>query len=179
MSLEDLVSFATNKTNFTSLEAYIDFCKKYLEFTLDGLQATIVSQNETNYRFYQYREEGYYQITRPLNFDLMVSEQTIDALDEFLRILGNIRDIDLNDKISREVTIKSIYSIQQSIGATLDALPPGSSNKARKINGDLFERLIQLLIKRIGIACEAGTVQVPVYVNNQFQFNMNYQHDLL
>lgn len=179
MSLEDLVSFASNKTNFASLESYIDFCKRYLEFTVTGLQATIVSQNEPDYRFYQYRAEGHYNITRPLNSRLLYSEQNLTGLDDFITILTNILDIDPKDTVSRAIIIKSIYTIQQSIGATLDALPAGASNKARKINGDLFERLIQLLIKRIGIVCNSGTVQVPVFVDKEFQFNMSYQHDLL
>jgi hypothetical protein len=69
--------------------------------------------------------------------------------------------------------------VQQCIGATLDGLPPGQANRARKINGDLFERLIQLLVQRVGVRCETGTVQVPVEVDGEVQFYMNYQHDLL
>ncbi len=179
MNLPSLVSFATNKTNFTSLEQYIDFCKKYLAFTIEGLQATIISQNENNYQFYQYREDGYYNITRPINAHLMYSEPESDKLDEFIKLLANIRDIPSNDTANRDILKRSIYTIQQSIGAALDGLPAGKSNTARKVNGDLFERLIQLLLHRIGVVCNPGTVQVPVYVDGEFQFNMSYQHDLL
>lgn len=47
------------------------------------------------------------------------------------------------------------------------------------MNGDLFERLIQLLLNKIGVNYQTGTVKVPIYVEDELQFKMNYQHDLL
>lgn len=96
-----------------------------------------------------------------------------------MEVIKNIRDIPENDFYRRQVLIRSIYTFQQCIGAALDALPVGQSNKARKINGDLFERLIQLLIKRVGVHCRTGTIQVPVKIDGETAFNMQYQHDLL
>jgi hypothetical protein len=99
--------------------------------------------------------------------------------EHFLEVLDHIRDIPEQDVERRSIIIQSIYTIQQSIGAALDALPAGQANRARKVNGDLFERLIQLLIQRVGVKCETGTVQVPVEVDGEVQFHMSYQHDLL
>lgn len=65
------------------------------------------------------------------------------------------------------------------IGAALDALPSGESNKARKINGDLFERYIRLILQKIGIPVHDGVVSVPVSVNNETLFHMSYQHDII
>jgi hypothetical protein len=67
MSIADLVDRATDKKRFQSIENYIDFCARYLEYIDTGLQARIVSKNETHYQFFQYREEGSFNITRPLN----------------------------------------------------------------------------------------------------------------
>ena len=78
-----------------------------------------------------------------------------------------------------ELFRRAIYTVQQSIGATLDALPASRSNTARKINGDLFERFIQLLLHEAGVDCTTGTVKVPVVVDGVEQFKMSYQHDLL
>jgi hypothetical protein len=80
---------------------------------------------------------------------------------------------------NREVVNRAVYTIQQAIGATLDALPSGMSNTARKINGDLFERLIRLVLVRVGIDCTAGQVNVPVEVDGKVEFFMGYQHDLV
>ena len=105
-------------------------------------------------------------------------EQTKITTD-FINLLQNIRDIPADDTANREILTRSIYTVAQSIGAALDALPAGKSNTARKINGDLFERFIQLLLTEIGVTCRTGTVKVPVYVGSDIQFHMSYQHDLL
>jgi hypothetical protein len=180
VNLDQLVAFASNKANFRTLTDYIDFTQRYLDFAAHGLQAVIVSQNENHYRFYQYREDGYFSITRPLNYSLFYAAEDSTVLTrEFLDILKQIRDIPENDVVRRQIIVRAIYTIQQCIGATLDALPSGEANRARKINGDLFERLIRLLIVTLGVRCEAGTVQVPVKVDGEIQFYMSYQHDLL
>ncbi|MDV5247140.1 hypothetical protein [Shewanella xiamenensis] len=58
------------------------------------------------------------------------------------------------------------------------ALPANQSNTARKINGDLFERFIRLIIERCGLDVTEGTIRVPVEVDGHEAFKMNYQHDL-
>jgi hypothetical protein len=179
MSLNDLITIATDKTQFLSLANYIEFAERYLDFAAEGLQAVIISQNENNYRFFQYKVDGHFNITRPLNSDLMYSAGDWSGIGEnFLIILDNLRDIPEGDTGHRSIIIRAIYTIQQCIGATLDALPAGESNKARKINGDLFERLIQLLVGHVGVRYETGTLQVPVQVSGVIQFYMKYEHDL-
>jgi hypothetical protein len=98
---------------------------------------------------------------------------------EFLQILRNIKTIDPQDNTVRVILNNATYTIQQTIGAALDGLPAGESNTARKLNGDLFEHFIRLIICEIGINCTSGTVQVPVLVNGKPEFCMSYQHDLI
>ena len=180
MNLIHIVNKAKDKSNFNDLKGYIAFCKDYLEFITDNLQAIIISQNENQYRFYQYKKEGNYQITRPINSDLMYeAKEFAKTSKEFMKILKGINKIDRNDIEIREIINNSTYTIQQSIGSALDGLPAGQSNTARKLNGDLFEHFIRLIIREIGIDCKSGTIQVPVYVANEPQFNMSYQHDLI
>ena len=99
--------------------------------------------------------------------------------NDFLNVLRSARNLTADDHAQRTLITRSIYTLQQCIGATLDALPANASNTARKVNGDLFERLIQLLVREAGVSCLTATVQVPVYVENQLQFRMSFQHDLL
>lgn len=180
MMLDDLVSIVLDKSKFNTLNDYITFAEHYLAFVATGLQAVIVAQNETNYRLFQYKQDGNFNITRPLNADLLLTadDQTILKRD-FLETLDHVREIPTDDQASRNTLIRTIYTLQQCIGATLDALPSGRSNQARKVNGDRFERLIQLLISYVGVNCVGGIVQVPVYVDGEIQFTMSYQHDLL
>jgi len=73
MTLKELVHVASNKENFTGLKHYAEFCRAWLDFiaTPGNLQAEIVSRNETQYRFLQFRDDGSFNVTRPLNYNLL------------------------------------------------------------------------------------------------------------
>jgi hypothetical protein len=179
MKLSQLLEHARNKTNFSTLDDYSVFCEKYLTFIYDNLQAIIVSQNETQYRFFQYKKEGNFSVTRPINNNLMISINDFSNLkDNFIYAMQHIKDI-RQEAETRQTINKFIYTCQQSIGATLDALPAGESNTARKINGDLFERYIRLILTELRIPVRDGIVPVPVDVNGEELFQMVYQHDLI
>ncbi|MDR2704705.1 MAG: hypothetical protein LBC02_02895 [Planctomycetaceae bacterium] len=180
MNLKQLINKAKNKDNFANINAFINFCDEYLKYIVDHLQATIVSQNENHYQFFQYRAEGNYQITRPINSNLMYNAKNFkNTSKEFTNILRNIKTIDKNNKTIREILNNTTYTVQQSLGAVLDGLPSGQSNTVRKLSGDLFEHFIRLIICEIGINCTSEVVQVPVMVNGVTEFYMSYQHDLV
>ena len=179
MNLLQLVEWAKDKNRFQTIEDYSVFCEEYLSFIFDGLQAVIVSQNENHYRFFQYRAEGNYNVSRPINSNLMISVDNFqNAKDNFYYTLRHIRKIQDNKEL-RQTINKFVYTCQQAIGAALDALPAGESNKARKINGDLFERYVRLVLRNIGIDVHDGVVSVPVTGDNEELFKMAYQHDLI
>lgn len=180
MNLYALCERAANKNNFTRLQDYLDFAREYLDFIGDnGLQAEIVCQNEQNYCFWQFGRDGNYNVSRPINTDLMLSAEWNDSLgSSFSRIFEDPRAVE-NDEYSRTLIKSGIYTIQQCIGTALDGLGHGRANNARKLNGDLFERLIQLLIRRSGVDCESGVVKLPIEVDGEVQCQMSYQHDLI
>lgn len=179
MRLIELTDWAKDKTRFQTIPDYSAFCEEYLAFIFDGLQAVIVSQNENHYHFFQYKEAGSFNVTRPINSNLMISaEQFCDAKQQFDYALHHIREISGNNE-ARQLINRFVYTCQQSIGAALDALPSGESNTARKINGDLFERYIRFILADIGISVRSGVVSVPVVVDGEEQFRMTYQHDLI
>jgi hypothetical protein len=181
MNLADLIIYATDKGKFQTLGNYIAFCTRYLEFVATGLQARIVSQNESHYQFFQYRQDGSFNITRPLNSLLMYEAETFTGAEQkFVETLNKLKDGEQPSNELRQNLIRTIYTIQQTIGAALDALPSGMSNQARKVNGDLFERFIRLLIVSLGVDCLSGTMQVPVKDADGVElFKSSYQHDLL
>lgn len=181
MKLSKLVDHAVNKERFQSVQDYIEFCKRFLDFTNSGIQAVILSQNEQHYKFLQYKDDGFRNVTRPINSNLMLDADNFSsACKDFLNILAALKDREKPDASKREIVTRTIYTLQQSIGAALDALPAGRSNQARKINGDLFERLIKVLISSLGIDCTSGIVKVPVKDDDGTElFKSSYQHDLL
>ena len=157
MSLSKIVAHAVNKEKFQRVEDYIDFCARYLDFIGAGIQAVILSQNEQHYKFLQYKDDGHRNVTRPINANLMLDANNFSSFNkDFQLVLQALKGRKTPDNSKREVITRTIYTIQQSIGAALDALPAGKSNQARKINGDLFERLIKLLICSLGIDCASG-----------------------
>lgn len=179
MTLSQLIEWVKTKNRFQSIDDYSSFCEEYLSFIFDGLQAVIVSQNENHYHFFQYREDGNFNVSRPINSNLMISIEDFHlAKQDFNYAMQHIREIK-DDPHLRGLINKFIYTCQQVIGATLDALPAGESNKARKINGDLFERYIRLILCNIGIPVHDGVVSVPVIVDDEELFKMSYQHVLL
>jgi hypothetical protein len=180
MTLKRLVAVASNKERFNGLGEFIDFGRRFLGFASTGLQATIVSRNEPHYHFWQYKSDGSYNVTRPLNANLMYSaEECGAAFDGFVPLLKNLRQKEADTAGNRAAVNRTIYTLQQCIGAALDALPAGKSNTARKLNGDLFERLIRLVLIEAGVPCTTGVVKVPVSENGEVLFQMNYQHDLI
>ena len=170
---------ASHKEHFTELQHYVDFCKEFLAFveTPGAIQADIVSRNENHYRFIQFKNAGF-SVTRPLNSNLLYTSKAANTeLAKFLDVIADVKAMDT--PANREIVNRSVYTVQQAIGASLDALPAGQSNTARKINGDLFERLIRLLLIRVGIECTSGVVNVPITVEGEETFSMSYQHDLI
>ena len=175
-TINNICSIAKEKENFNSLDSYIDFCRLYSEFIADSknYEARITSQNEHNYKFYQYKEEGFYNITRPINSNLFLSVENIEkALCFFKYILkekGVLKNLNQDERFLLNATI---YTIQQSIGCALDALPASENNTAKKINGDLFERLMLLIFKELKFQVDSCVEKISFD-----GFKMTYQHDL-
>jgi hypothetical protein len=182
MKLKSLLDYAIGNDHFNLIDDYIDFSMRYLEFMSDknNFQAEIKSQNESKYVFYQYREDGNLSISRPINSDLFYSAEEFDRIrGEFVEILKCVRELDGSCVSDRTILNNTIYTMQQTIGATLDALPSNMSNVARKRNGDIFEKLIRIIFHSIGIPCRSGVIKIPVKMDGKVAFKMSYQHDLI
>jgi len=180
MTLKRLITRATDKERFTRLEDFVEFATSFLEFTASGLQAVIVSRNEPQYHFWQFKSDGSYNVSRPINSALMFSaSEAASAFKQLIPMLPVIRETGKDSEANRQMLNRTIYTLQQCVGIALDGLPAGKSNTARKINGDLFERLIRLILVRAQVPCTTGVVKVPVTVDGEVAFEMNYQHDLV
>lgn len=174
-----IIDFVHNKENFNSLNSYIRFTTRFLEYIEANKQATIVSQNETDYNFYQFNNEADFRITRPFNSAILYSsEEFAEKAEEFLEIIEMLKSDKENAIITNpEVINRTIYTMQQTVGFALDASP--ETNRARKLNGDYFELLILYLFGELGLDSTHGTVKVPVKVDGEELFKMSYQHDLI
>lgn len=179
MNIRTLRENAADKSYFVSVQSYIDFAKRFTEYIQTGIQAEIVSQNENNYVFFQYGSEASYCVTRPINKKIFLDCANLERKqDVFIYLLHNIKH--KNNKYNpedRKTINELIYTCQQSIGAALDAIPQREANKARKINGDLFETFIRLIIAELGIDVSSLTEQIPIPQSGNL--SMSYQHDIV
>jgi len=174
-TLWELMSWVSEKQRFGTIGDYVEFAKYYLEFIETELQAELVAKNENNYRFFQYRRDGEYNITRPVNSELFFKLAEYENIaPDFEEILINIRDIKDDEEARRNIN-NFIYTTQQTIGCALDALPSSKTNTSRKVNGDLFERLMQMIIRQLGFTIDSETLSVPVPESTE---KMNYQNDI-
>ncbi len=180
MTLGQLVARAADKERFDSLRCYLDFAGAFLDHTAGHLQARIVSRNEPHYQFWQFKKDGHYNVSRPVHSELMfTAAECAKQFHKFTHLLKHVREPGMDTAENRHCLNRSVYTLQQSIGIALDALPSGRSNTARKITGDLFERLIRLLLMEAGVRCRSGNVRIPVEIEGQVSFHMSYQHDLV
>ena len=123
MTLKKLVARATDKDCFARLEGFIDFARTFLEFAATGLQAVIVSRNEPHYNFWQFKNDGHFNVSRPVNSSIMyAAEDCGTAFDDFAALLGNLREAVTDTLANRATLNRTIYTLQQCIGTALDAL---------------------------------------------------------
>lgn len=174
-TLWEIMSWVSQKDRFEKIEQYTDFCRCFLEFIETELQAEIVPKNEENYRFFQYRRDGEYNITRPVNIKLFLRFSDYDRQTKsFLQNLRHAREIKDNAQ-ERQLLNDFLYTTQQAIGCALDALPSAKTNTSRKINGDLFERLILLVMAEMGVESRSHIENIKIPSSNEF---MGFQHDI-
>lgn len=179
MSIYNLLA-SVEKAAEWKLEDFILFASEFLDFVQIGqkrqanIQADIVSTSDPNYHFIQYKDDGHYCVTRPYNSTLMMNKQTFSsACETIIPKLNNIREYREN-KIIREKLNNILYTCQQSIGCTLDAL--NNANSAKKRNGIIFEKLIRDFISRCGVNVNHQTETVKLNQTNEF---MRFEHDII
>lgn len=180
--ITELRDLARNKDNFHSINNYLIFCKHFVEFidNSQNYQAKIIARNEPNYQFIQYDEKVSFQITRPINSNLFLTSNNIESS---LSLYSNVlKEKELLINLSapeRKMLNDSIYTIQQSIGCALDALPASENNTGKKINGDLFEQLILLTFKEMQFDCNSLVETLPIIDEGVEIGKSMYQHDLV
>lgn len=179
MTLYSLLGKVEDDSN-KDLSWFLDFAEEYLDFTRFGesvmpnIQADIISQNESNYHFFQYKDDGKHCVTRPINSNLFIKAKDFSkARRLFEKSIKCIQDIK-NDIGARCVINSVIYTCQQSIGCTLDAL--NNSNKAKKKNGNYFEILIRNTVKTCGIDVDDKDEIVSLPGSDE---TMKFEHDII
>lgn len=180
MTLYSLLEKVENDATTKDLTWFLDVADEYLNFTNFGesftpnIQADIVSQNESNYHFIQYKDDGHHCVTRPINSDIFLKAKEFSkARKTFEDSLSDIKEIKY-DTDTRKIINQIIYTCQQCIGCTLDAL--NNSNKAKKKNGSYFEILIRNTVKACGLNIDDKDEVVLLPDSKE---TMKFEHDII
>jgi len=168
--MHDLQASVQDNTAFTALQDYYHLTSTFLSFLQNTPPTRIVSPNVQNYIFYQYPEDINFKITRPLNHNLFIEapETFKQSCEQFFTFLGDLKrqksgivsDAAYQSFIADNQISKVVYTMQQAIGCIGDAFE--NANQSRKRIGQLFESLIKLIIKEIGLECEPRRVLLPI-----------------
>jgi len=186
-TLGDLQESLADKAGFKHLDDYITFCSAYLALVELERPTRIVSPSPSNehYVFYQYGKADGNKITRPLNTRLFFEsgEELSAASDRFIDFLGDLKKHKqaAASGHSRKRYLESneinrvVYTLQQSVGCVGDSFE--IENQSRKRVGQLFESLVKLIIKEIGVTCEPRVINIPIpgYPGRE----MSYELDLV
>ena len=184
-TLADLQVSLKDTSAFGELEHYFTLCHAFLTFIAESQPTRIVSPSQHNYIFYQYSQEYGHKITRPLNMNLFIelADEFKLAFERFITFLADLKGFQetvINQKgalyylESNEIN-RVIYTIQQSVGSIGDAFD--NPNQSRKRIGQLFEKLVKLVIQEVGLECESRTITVPI--PSYPGYEMSYDLDLV
>lgn len=185
VNLLDLQVSVQDKNAFKSLEDYYAITMAFLHYLEHEQPTRIISPSHQNYIFYQYPDEYQHRITRPLNVDLFY-EFTSSFHSSFERFMAFLDDLKLHQENIIHTSIgksylqtreasRVIYTVQQSIGCIGDSFRV--ANQARKRIGQLFETIVSLIIRKLGLVCEPRTITIPI--PNFPGYKMSYELDFV
>lgn len=185
IKLLDLQASIQDRTAFKQLDDYQTITTSFLNYIENEQPTRIISPSHQNYIFYQYAKDYDHKITRPLNTNLFY-ESAIEFNLAYQRFLSFLDDLSVHqDKIvhtsagqkyleAGEIS-RIIYTTQQSIGCIGDSFL--IANQARKRIGQLFEAIVILIIKELGLECRPRTIKIPIPDSPGYE--MSYELDLV
>jgi len=185
ITLEDLQASVIDTSAFKTLAEYQQLCSAYVEFVARTQPTRIISPSHPNYIFYQYGVDYLHKITRPLNADLYLEEQNqfdqaFERFADFLSDLKSHQEKAVNwpgrsQYVTSNEINRVIYTVQQTLGCVAASFD--NSNQARKRIGTLFETLIKIIIREVGLVCEPRTIKLPI--PDHPGYTMPYELDLV
>ena len=143
------------KENITEFE---DITKRILNYLPNVLSNC---QQKNNYLIYSSEIAGTTKFIRPINKTLFINDVAIFEKNykHLLNVLNKIKTGTEIIESDKDIIDKTLYTIQQSIGAGLDLLV--NPNSARKHVGNRFEELVKTIFTEIGIANKKIILQIP------------------
>ncbi|HBH24847.1 MAG TPA: hypothetical protein DDY13_15680 [Cytophagales bacterium] len=141
------------------LSEFVEITKNVLNY----LPAVLTSNSDKgDYRIHVNEQAGFKKYIRPINTRLFISDSaSFDAsFSAFSSLVVRIKNGERTFNDDELLIIdRTLYTIQQSIGAGLDLLV--NPNSARKHVGNRFEELIKVVFTEIGISNKKKVLKIP------------------
>ncbi|MCC6570010.1 MAG: hypothetical protein IT274_00180 [Chitinophagales bacterium] len=140
----------------------------------------VISKSEVknDYIIHSSQIAGTTKFVRPINKELFLNKPE-DFEKNFVQLKEIFEKIKSNMKIDqseKDCIDRTVYTIQQSIGAGLDLLV--AQNSARKHVGNRFEELIKAVFTEIGVVNKKLVLQIP-YETDEGSKTYKCENDLI
>jgi hypothetical protein len=159
-----------------SIDEFADTTVRVLNYLPNVLSSF---EEKNNYRIYTSDIAGTKKFIRPINKILFIenSSDFSEAFDNLKLVFEKIRRKEkIFSTIEKSIIDKTLYTIQQAIGAGLDLLV--SPNSARKHVGNRFEELIKFVFTESGVANKRVVLQIP-YETDEGSKTYKCENDLI
>lgn len=145
---------------------------RYLPNVLSGYE------DKNDYRIYSSQIAGTTKYLRPINKSMFLQNEHdfLFSFNELKKGFVKIKNKSTLSVSEKRVIDRTLYTIQQAIGAGLDLLV--KPNSARKHVGNRFEELIKVIFSEIGIANKKIVLQIP-YKTDEGQKTYKCENDLV
>lgn len=119
------------------------------------------SKEKNNYTIYSSQIAGTTKYVRPINNKMFLKDTEAFSVSfkDLKSIFEKIKGGENIESQEKDIIDRTIYTIQQSIGAGLDLLV--NPNSARKHVGNRFEELVKVIFTEIGISNKKLVLQIP------------------
>jgi hypothetical protein len=140
----------------------------------------VISKSEVknDYIIHSSQIAGTTKYIRPINKELFLTKPE-DFEKNFIQLKEIFEKIKSNitiDQSEKDCIDRTVYTIQQSIGAGLDLLV--AQNSARKHVGNRFEELIKAIFTEIGVVNKKLVLQIP-YETDEGSKTYKCENDLI
>jgi len=158
-----------------SIAEFGDITKRILQYLPNVLSS---SEEKNNYIIYSSQIAGTIKYVRPINKKMFINDPDdfFNNFEELKEIFNEVKNGVEISSLDKDIIDKTVYTIQQSIGAGLDLLV--NPNSARKHVGNRFEELVKVIFTEIGIANKKTVLQIP-YETDEGTKTYKCENDLI
>ncbi len=158
-----------------NIDQFGDLTHRVLQYLPIVISSSII---KNDYIIHSSQIAGTTKYVRPINKNLFLSKPE-DFEQSFVVMKSIFEKIKINSLISEDekgCIDRTVYTIQQSIGAGLDLLV--AQNSARKHVGNRFEELIKAIFTDIGVVNKKLVLQIP-YETDEGPKTYKCENDLI